>query len=74
MPKPSLSLENRMNVCAFYFIKSGETSLGNHKGISGQMIRAQSTSNIGTSMIIVSFSANFIGTLATEQEIIKHKP
>jgi len=38
--------------------------------MSGQMMIAASMRSIGTSMIIVSLSANLIGTLATAQEII----
>jgi hypothetical protein len=40
-----------------YRRNSGEISRGRISGISGQTMIAASTSNIGTSMIIVSFSA-----------------
>jgi hypothetical protein len=40
-----------------YFRNSGAKTFGTISGISGQTIIAASTSSIGTSMIIVSFSA-----------------
>lgn len=57
-----------------YLSNSGETSRGRINGISGQMMIAQSTSSIGISMITVSLSAYFKGTLATAHEIIRHIP
>ena len=57
-----------------YFNISGEIQRGKSKGISGQMMMAQSTSSIGINMIMVSLSAYLSGTLATAQEIIKHSP
>ena len=57
-----------------YLSNSGETSRGRINGISGQMMIAQSTSSIGMSMITVSLSAYFKGTLATAHEIIRHIP
>src|SRR5256712_2553481 len=57
-----------------HFSNSGAISLGRIRGISGQMMIAASISSIGTSMIMVSLSANFSGTLATAQEIIRHRP
>jgi hypothetical protein len=38
------------------------------------MMIAASISSIGTSMMSVSLSANLSGTLATAQEIIRHRP
>src|SRR5260370_31659816 len=57
-----------------HFSSSGAISLGRIRGMSGQTMIAASMRSIGTSMIIVSLSANLIGTLATAQEIIRHSP
>jgi hypothetical protein len=57
-----------------YFNSSGAISRGRISGISGKTMIAASISSIGTSMIIVSLSAKRIGTLATEQAIIRHSP
>src|SRR6267143_1452337 len=57
-----------------HFSNSGAISLGRIRGISGQMMIAASISSIGTSMIMVSLSANLRGTLATAHEIMRHKP
>ena len=55
-PKPGESARVA-NIVASYLRNSGLISCGRNNGISGQMINAASTSSIGTSMIIVSFSA-----------------
>ena len=57
-----------------YFRSSGATSLGRIRGMSGQTMIAASMRSMGTSMIIVSLSANLTGTLATAHEIIRHSP
>src|SRR5258708_18682296 len=57
-----------------HFRSSGAISFGRIRGISGQMMIAASMSSIGISMISVSFSANFSGTLATAHEIRRHRP
>jgi hypothetical protein len=57
-----------------HFRYSGEISLGKNNGISGHTMHAASTRSMGTSMIIVSLSANRSGTLATAQEIMRHRP
>src|SRR5438067_8835359 len=57
-----------------YFSSSGAMSFGRMSGILGQMMIAASMRSIGTSMISVSLSANLSGTLATAQEIIRHRP
>src|SRR5258708_15830327 len=57
-----------------HFSSSGAISLGRIRGISGQMMIAASISSMGTSMIIVSLSANLSGTLATAHEIMRHRP
>src|SRR5258706_13448454 len=57
-----------------HFKSSGAISLGRISGMSGQTMIAASIRSIGTSMIIVSLSANLTGTLATAHEIIRHSP
>src|ERR1700741_5168677 len=52
----------------------GGNSLGRKSGICGKTMIAASTSSIGTSMIITSFSASTMRILATAQAIIRHRP
>ena len=52
----------------------GGNSFGRNSGICGQMMTSASTTSIGISMIITSFSASTMRILATAQEIIRHRP
>src|SRR5207302_10607419 len=49
-------------ITAPYLRSSGAISFGRINGISGQMMMAASITSIGTSMIVVSLSANLRGT------------
>jgi hypothetical protein len=55
-------------------IISGEKIRGRNKAISGKTITANNTTNMGTTMIMVSFKAYLSGTLATAQQIKRHMP
>jgi len=54
--------------------KLGGDQPGKDQGDVGQTMIAASMRSMGTSMIIVSLSANLTGTFATAHEIIRHSP